>query len=195
MFETLEGYRLLKHRRKGRNLEARYTWTLPLDDFQIQVAIQGSLERLEGMLTSGASGDVYGDPVTPRRFGSFEYSLTWGYGYQEYYDPYTPPYYLQVWDVDKVFFKLNLSLDGMDAERCDLIVYDDRLHEVLDQHGIIANYRMMYCNYQRDIFRLKKTLERDELKAKLDWLKTQNPYPLLDISILRIIDSIVCPEV
>jgi hypothetical protein len=83
--------------------------------------------------------------------------------------------------------------DGL-AERWELTVYDEKMNSLLDDQGILANFRMDYLNYQREAYRLKKEYGRVGLQDRLDQLKAQAKYAILDRPVLEEIDRVVCPE-
>lgn len=202
----------LKHRR---DLIANFQWTEPLDKFSVEIKIHEGLDRLKGLLISGSYGDVYGYQSFPVREGSFEYSLTWSFGYMDHFDPYyyysyDYPYfggyyggYFQVWDIDQAYLILNCELDTIDQEEYDLVRWDKRIRKLLNERNVWGSTRSTFFNYAVDLKRIKHDYDKNEWLLQIQKLKEEGregelettTYHNLDMGVLAAIDSIVCPEI
>lgn len=201
-FTTWTGEHEIKREWHKRKLEARYIWTEPMDKFDIEIAIHAGLTRLQGMLISGAYGDVYGDWLLPERMGSFEHTLTWGYGYLSYWDPYNSPYYFQTWNLDKVFLELNAELDFRDQEEYEMLRFNERIRRMLNQYGVSGSQRTPYYNYALELWRVTQDYDESEWASKIAELKTEGragalettTYHNINMIILSRIESFVMPH-
>jgi len=48
-----------------------------------------------------------------------------------------------------------LMLDGQEEAQSDIVTFETKVREVLDDNGVLANTRVMYLNFARALYRAK----------------------------------------